>query len=51
MMIFKINYYGKYKDYVIIKGETIGEIGKKTNREIEKRNWERENCTSEQLDI
>ncbi len=50
-MIFKIRYSGKYEDSIIIQGETIEEIGKKTNKEIKKRNWERENCTSEQLDI
>ena len=51
MMKFKINYSGKYEDSIVIQGETIEEIGKKTNQEIKKRNWKRENCTSEQLDF
>lgn len=50
-MKFKIRYNGEYEDSIVIKGETIEEIEKKTNQEIKKRNWERENCTSEQLDI
>jgi len=51
MLKFKINYSGKYEDSIVIQGETIEEIGKKTNQEIKKRNWKRENCNSEQLDF
>ena len=50
-LIFKINYNGKYEDNFVVSGETIKEIGEKTLKELKRRNWKREDCTSEQLDL
>ena len=44
------SYNGKYEGSIIIEGETLKEIGKKVDLEIEKRSWEKENCWSEVIE-
>ena len=51
MLFYKIHYFGKYEDNITISGETLKEIGEKTSKELKKRNWERENCSSEKIDL
>ena len=50
-LVFKIKYDGRYKDDIVVSGETMKEIGEKTLKELKKRNWKHEDCTSEQLDL
>lgn len=48
-MKVKITY--KNKDYIIIEGETFEEISDKAEEEvINKRGWERNNCSSEKIE-
>lgn len=50
MLVFKINYKGKYEDDIFVTGETMKEV--KANAEIamKERNWERKNCWSEKIE-
>ena len=50
-LIFKINYDGKHKDNFVVSGKTMKEIGEKTLKGLKKRDWKREDCTSERLDL
>ena len=48
-MKVKITY--KNKDYIILEGETFEEISDKAEEEvINKRGWERNNCSSKKLE-
>ena len=48
-MKVKITY--KNKDYIILEGETFEEISDKAEEEvINKRGWERNNCSSEKIE-
>lgn len=49
-LIFKIT-NDKYKDDIIVSGETIDEVGENTRKELKKRNWKREDCLSQQLEL
>jgi len=48
-MKFKIHYNGRYEDYLVIEEDTIEEVIETAKSECEKRNWEEENCWSEEV--
>lgn len=49
-MKFIIHYNGRYKDSLVIQGQTIDECRKIAYEEEFKRGWEEENCWSELLE-
>jgi hypothetical protein len=48
-MKFRIHYNGRYEDYLDIEEDTIEEVIDSAKRECGARNWEEENCWSEEL--
>lgn len=49
MLKYKIHYSGEYEDELIIAGETIEEIREIAFAESAKRNWNTNNCWSEEI--
>jgi len=47
-MKFKINHQSG--DYLFVEGETVEECREKANKEESKRNWNKVDCWSEQID-
>jgi hypothetical protein len=48
-MKFKIHYDGRYSDELIIEEDTIEEVIDNAKRECNARNWEEDNCWSEEM--
>lgn len=46
-MIVIIHYNGRYKDSIVIKGNSIEEFKEVAYEEVNKRGWEKEHCWSE----
>lgn len=48
-MKFKIHYNGRCEDWLIIEEDTIEEVIESAKRECDARNWEKDNCWSEEI--